>query len=237
MSLDSVGLGDCSALCPVAFRDIPQEKLKELHQSAKPACIEPGEILILGGTQSGTVYWIKAGLIKLTDQTVAGKSQTFSLCGPGRLVGIESILRRSAPLTSEAILRTHCCAIPGAVLREAIERLPQVSFNLLEYFHQEIENIYNRITTMSHYSTELRLISLLRELSASGSMGDLQIHKRVLELSLTQSEIAEILGTSRVSVSKAINSLRRAGLIEFKNKVFYLVNPELLFKMLSCEAA
>lgn len=233
MSASVMGTGDCSRLCPFVFRNLPPELVEKLRGISSSVHLKSGETLIWRGEVSPTIYWIKSGLIKLTEEIESGKTQTFSLCGPERLVGAESLFQRKSPLTSEAILPTYCCAIPISVFRGVIESSASLALDLLEYYQHELERAYRRITTMAHYSTDRRLASLLCELACSQESDGYHVQRHVIELGLTQSQIAEVVGASRVSVSKAINSLRRQMIIDCRHKVFHLLDAERLISIVT----
>jgi CRP/FNR family transcriptional regulator len=71
-----------------------------------------------------------------------------------------------------------------------------------------------------------RLALLLLELEKD--FGKREAEQRVLDLPLTQSELASLVGASRQSVNAALGELQRDGLISREGRRLRLVEPERL---------
>jgi len=97
--------------------------------------------------------------------------------------------------------------------------------------YDELEKTYRRIESLAHFSTEKRVLHLLCELVCSRGENGCTLSKDQFKLGLTQAEIAEVVATSRVSVSKVFSSFRRRGLIEFRNQTLQIKKVKELFSL------
>lgn len=220
----------CTSLKSSLFQDLSEEQKKLLLNHSVEFRLRPGEKLFVAGGLSTYVYWVHSGLIKLTSEISEGKSHTFALCGPGRLMGMESLFNRPVSLNAEAILPSVCYQFEANDFRGMVTVSSAFAFDLLDHVHQALENTYRRMATMAHFSTERRLLALFCEMMCEERENGCKVLDRTLALGLNQTQLAEVLGTSRVSVNKVINDFERRGLLHYRGRTFEIRNFEGLFQ-------
>ena len=223
---------DCSTLNAGFFRGLTVDQREYLLKRAHPEVLEPGETLYMAGDTEPHMYWIRAGLLKLSEDVEDGKPQTFGLFGQGRLLGIESIFRHPKRFDASAIVPSRCCRFDAKDFRKFVTTSPAFSFDLLEHLYSEMEESYRRISTLSHFSTEKRVLSLLCELACVKSDEGCLCSERTIEIPFNQTEMGEIIGASRVSVSKVISSLQEKDLITLSSGSVRIKQPHVLFSPL-----
>lgn len=180
----------------------------------RPRSFDRDQHLIHDGADSDHVLVMSAGWAKIVSVSVDGEETVFGLRGPGDLVGEIAALdepagRRSAavraltPVDATVIdapafvrfLQTHPDSTV-AMLRELIMRLREAS-----------------IRTVRHGTLDVRgqLVELLLDLSAR--VDDRRSGEAVIDLGLTQADLAGLLSCSRDAVAKALADLRADGVI------------------------
>lgn len=232
--MDDPKAGICVSSCATSccapqsglFRGLDPNEVHTLLAHARPKLLPAGEILFNAGDEVEYVYWVRAGRIKLFDYVSLDRTQTFGLCGPGSILGVDALFGHPLRLSAQAIQNTRCCALERNAVRETAASSPTFAFALLERLNSRLSDTYNRVAALSHFSTEKRLRQLLAELLTAQSLDSCPIADTKHDLNLTQEQIAEILGTSRESISRAFTSLQRQGLLEFRTGTIYVRKPE-----------
>jgi CRP/FNR family transcriptional regulator len=114
------------------------------------------------------------------------------------------------PATAIAAEPTRCLIINYQALEHALKVDPGVAFYLLRRLSLRIESLVERVSQMSAQSVQARLAAhiLMRAERAGGGQDG-----RALSLGMTQSELAEELGTVREVVVRALRGLRDLGAI------------------------
>jgi len=197
-----------------------------------PQHAQRNETLFIAGDEISRVILVCSGLVGLSDYVEQNRSHIFALCGPGRLLGVESLFQKPARLNAMAIVPSRFCTLSTEGLRRLLRASPTFSFGFLSYMQRELESTYERISAMAHYSTEKRVIALLCELTCDRTDTGCHVRRDTLDFDLNQSQIAELLGATRESVCKVFTSLQRQGLIQVNSQKVRLLEPDRLFSLI-----
>ena len=150
-------------------------------------------------SQADSLWKIKAGVVRSLTWTDAGTPISLGLWTVGDVVGVA--LSRVDPYELECLTDVQVQAIPRSHWRSITDQLidhAQESQQLLAILRQE------RIRD--------RILAFLRWLSYK--FGRESANGRVIELKLSHRAIAEILGTSRVTVTRTLGQLEEEGLMQ-----------------------
>lgn len=96
-------------------------------------------------------------------------------------------------------------------LQEIVRQEPHVVLEIQRRLAQEVNELYARLAEQAHLGTRGRLVQLLIDLGQK--YGRANSRGLLIDLKLTEQELAEMLGCSREWVSKQISVLQRRGLI------------------------
>ncbi len=150
-------------------------------------------------SQTDSLWKITAGVVRSLTWTDAGTPISLGLWTVGDVVGVA--LSRVTPYELECLTDVQVQAIPRSHWRSITDQLidhAQESQQLLAILRQE------RIRD--------RILAFLRWLSYK--FGRESANGRVIELKLSHRAIAEILGTSRVTVTRTLGQLEEEGLMQ-----------------------
>ena len=183
--------------------------------SAMPALREPidrptaagpvlarGDVLFMAGARAGSVYRVTSGAIALSRSLPDGRRQIVDILGPGRLVGVSERVERTS--TATALIRTH------------LRPLESVAASLLaDELAVGLSRMHGHALLLGRKSALERVASGLLELAAL--FGSADPEERALQTSfvlpLTRTDLADWLGLVIETVSRALGTLQRRGLI------------------------
>jgi CRP-like cAMP-binding protein len=142
---------------------------------------------------------IQTGFVRAVTQSGEGVNLALGIWGAGDVVG--KGLSSVQPLTLECLTRVE--AIPTE-----IDQLSQPTTVVLKHLYQAEELMLIR----SYKRTDIMLLKLLSWLAAR--FGQDAKQGRLIDLRLTHQDLSELLGATRVTVTRALIQLEQQGFIQ-----------------------
>jgi CRP/FNR family cyclic AMP-dependent transcriptional regulator len=173
------------------------------------------EILFEQGKRGNAVFYILAGAVKLTVDSL-GKESTIALLGPGNFAGKECAAAVRPRSTASARTLTNCTIlrIERKEMLRVIQNEKTFAAFFLDYLLARITRYQEVIMDQLLNSSEKRLA---RTLLLLGNFGDGAKAKLVIP-TIHQEELAEVVGTTRARVSFFMNRFRRQGFVTYKGR-------------------
>ncbi|WP_013321682.1 Crp/Fnr family transcriptional regulator [Gloeothece verrucosa] len=146
------------------------------------------------------VLWkIESGVVRTSSWHEDGNLVILGLWGPGDIVG--QALTRVQPYQMECLTSVKAISVPTTD-----------SYQFTEMFLSHIQQLEELAFIRSHKRIEPMLMSLLTWLAQK--FGRVAATGQLIDLRLTHQELSEILGSTRVTITRAINQLEQQGVIE-----------------------
>jgi CRP/FNR family cyclic AMP-dependent transcriptional regulator len=201
------------------LHDLEQRTVEAMARVSTTANYATGEFLHEAGQPMDTVAFISRGRIKVYRLSRDGKQQTIALLGPGDAFGEIGMVDPTAQdLYVEALEDTSICRTTRDAFLQLASRDPALGIRLAEGMGEKLQEARERIAAFAFRDIRGRLAHLLvtfldRERRLTGDPG-----RDRIEPGLTHRELADIIGTRRESVTLALSSLEREGLIRIENR-------------------
>jgi len=193
------------------------DELADLFRIGRKRRWPAGATLFGEGDRSNSVVVVLAGRAKVFCLTEQGGEVLLAIRGPGALVGEMSALDgapRSASVGALEPLET--LVIPVAAFLAFLESHPNAAVGILRMIMSRLRDADRKRVEFGTYDTlgrvALRLVELAERFGAAAERGVR------IALPLTQDELAGWTGSSRESVTKALATLRRHGVIETQRR-------------------
>jgi CRP/FNR family transcriptional regulator len=209
------------------FSALGEEDLAEVVAVTVPRDFAAGEMVFREGDSSDTCYVMRSGRVRALREHTDGRTITLATFGPGDIFGELAMFddeRRSA--TIEALEATETAAILGSDMRRLLRAHPEIAVKLLAALGRRLRETNERLTRQSFQTVQSRVASALLEL-VSTAQGEGAGDSDVL-ITATQSELAQLAGSSRESASRFLAVLERAGVITQGRGRLTVHNPERL---------
>jgi CRP/FNR family transcriptional regulator len=205
--------------CPLRedriFCDLPPEALRGLDAIASRASYPKGAVLFVEGQEPRGVFILCNGRVKLTANSADGKSLIMRIADPGEIVGLPgTISGKPYELSAEALEPLQASFVARdpflQYLREHGEAAVRVAQILAEICHATFQEV--RYLGLSGSASQ-KLAHFLLDWTASHSAGKDETRAT---LTLTHAEIAEMIGTSRETVTRLLAEFKRKHLLEIR---------------------
>ena len=222
-------------ICPLVkeriFCDLPEFVLAELDEISSPSSYPRAAILFVEGQKPRGVFVICKGRVKLSTSSSDGKSIVVRVAEPGEAVGLPgTISGKPYELTAEALEPVQANFIPRKAFLQLLRQRGEAAVRIAEILSQ----IYRATLSEVRYlglsaSTAEKLARFLLDLPANPTQDNGQIRAT---LTLTHKEIAEMIGTSRETVTRLFASFKRERLVEVRGSTLIISNKVDLEKLI-----
>lgn len=176
---------------------------------------------------SSAFHFILSGRIKVfKSHPETGREHTVFVLSEGDVFDVLSLLdNKPHDVYWEALDSLEILKISMEQMRNWINENPRMHKAILYYLGERMQRLMDVATDVTLHSTLVRLSSLL--------LKNINNETRKLELinNLPNEEIAGLIGTTRVVVSRHIQELKRCGAISVSRKRINVNNLELLLSI------
>jgi CRP/FNR family transcriptional regulator len=180
-----------------------------------------GATLFVEGQSPRGVFILCSGKVKLSTASADGRSLILRISEQGEILGLPAtVTGKPYELTADVIEPTQANFISRTdfllFLREHGEAALRVAQQLGETYHSAIAEM--RTIGLSHSAGE-KLARFLLDLSADQGKGEVR-----LTLTLTQNEIAQMIGVSRETVTRQFADFKKKRLLRVKGSTVIIKN-------------
>jgi CRP/FNR family cyclic AMP-dependent transcriptional regulator len=193
--------------------DLTAEEFTDLFDMGRRRRWPVGATLFSEGDRSTTVVLVLTGRAKVFSLTEQGGEVLLAIRGPGALLGEMSALDGAPRSASVAALEPlETLVVPVAAFLDFLQCHPNAAVTIVRMIVSRLRDSDRKRVEFGTYDTlgriALRLVELAERFGATAERGVR------ITLPLTQDELGAWTGSSRESVTKALSTLRRHGVIE-----------------------
>jgi len=210
MRMNAIEVLESSSL----FAGLDQSALKELA-GAFTSETWPKNVEIAAATATGMYFRVIAsGRVKIVrSNSHNGRELTLWLLGPGDAFDILVLLDdRAHPNCARTLDEVETLSIPITVLREWLERSAPLQVAAHRYVARQLAALTDLATDLALTDTMTRLAHLLLRHFDPDQRTASQSRNLIRDLS--QEELASLVGSVRVVVSRSLAALKRQGVID-----------------------
>jgi CRP/FNR family cyclic AMP-dependent transcriptional regulator len=185
-----------------------------------------GEVLFRERDTAGSALVIVSGLVKICKRGQGGDELILSLCGPGDLLGEVTAVQgatRSADVV--ALQDVEAVVVAVADLRGLLTRYPPIALVVLELALRRLRLADQRRLEFASAESLPRVTSRLLELAERFGVGAPD-GALVVDMPISQEELASWAAASRESTARALRTLRELGLIETHRKRMVVLDAD-----------
>ena len=179
----------------VLFRRLKPDDRVRLAGVSSVRSFDKGVSLFSEGDESGMMYTVLTGRVKVFKTTARGTDVILEIFGPGDPVGAVAVYEsRPYPASAVAIEPVTCLVIPRQEFFSLLENYPSLVRGLLVGLTHRLVELTNRLTELSGGRIEGRLARFFLKLS--DQMGRPSREGTFVPLALSRQELADMIGTT-----------------------------------------
>jgi CRP/FNR family transcriptional regulator len=222
--------------CPLykdrLFCNLAPKALAGLDAISSLATYPKGAILFVEGQEPRGVFVICNGRVKLFASSAGGKSLILRIADPGEVIGLPgTISGKPYEATAEAQEPIQANFIPRKPFLEFLRAHGEVALRVAETLSDIYYATYREVRYLGlSGSVEKKLACFLLDFAAQHASDNGQTRA---VLTLTHEEIAEIIGSSRETVTRLFADFRRKGLVQVHGSTLVIVDKTGLHELLA----
>ena len=199
------------------FANLQLEHADDLARNLVPRRFNKDQVIFHLGDPGGLLYLIGRGKVKINHTTSDGHEVVLAILGPGDFFGELALLDDSPrSATAVALESTQTWTLHREEFLQYLMENPELSLHVLKTLAGVIRRLNTQLADIFFLDLPGRLARIL--LYLADRHGRKVSDGVLIELSLTQTDLAEMTGTTRVSINRVLGRFRRSGLIGITGK-------------------
>lgn len=205
--------------------DLPADALAHLAEVVQLLEVRRRQVVYLPGDPGGSIYFVNGGRVKISKVTRDGKELTLAYRGPGDVFG-ELALIDGGPREemAEAVDNALIAEMDRGEFERLIQNHGMIGYRLTKIFAQRRREIENKIENLVFKDVNAKLAQLLLRLGGEYGVDDAR--GTLVALKITHQEMANLIGSTRETVSLTLSQFKRKGLIHTDGRKVILADPD-----------
>ncbi|HLQ95437.1 MAG TPA: Crp/Fnr family transcriptional regulator [Pseudogracilibacillus sp.] len=195
------------------FKNLSPSEMEPIIDIANSRKYKPGKIVFMQHEPITDVFFIQSGKVKIYKTDYDGREQLFRVLQQDDMFPHQGFFRKgNYPAHAEIMEETVLVNIPILSFENFLLTNPQICIKMFEVLGEIIVDLQNRLEEKILYSVYDQIVLLLLRLARdNGELMADNIYR--LSISLTNGELANMIGSSRETVSRTLTKLKNQELI------------------------
>jgi len=212
------------------FCGLGRAELEAIAARLRPATFAAGQLIFARHDHGRDLYLVIEGRVRLSVLTSQGRELALGHAGPGEIFGEFAVLD-GQPRTADAtaIAETVALSLPKSAFANLLAAHSQIAAAAIRFLCTRLRETTNQLEAIALHSIEVRLARFLLSAVASPATSADELHSAgrdrvapkstaktpasTLDLGMSQSELAMLVGASRQKVNAALMLLEEAGAV------------------------
>lgn len=197
------------------FQDLDDGTTAAIAERLAMATCPPGRLIYEPGATGEALFILKRGTVRMYRMTPDGRKLVLAVLEPGAVFGDMSSLGQAMTGTyAEARDECMVCILSRRDIEQIILAHPEVALRILQLYAGRLRETEDRLEQIAFQPVPSRVARLLLQLADdNGEVGD-----------YSHGDLADMIGTSRETVSRALVEMKRAGHVEIDRRSVRVVN-------------
>jgi len=206
------------------FRSVPAAELERLARRCRERALRRGERAFEAGDACRGLLVVAEGAVEMRQVSPRGREQVLHAEGVGATLGEAPLFDGQGYIASAvAVAPTRLVLVPREAVLDLCRRHPAVALSMLEAMARRVRSFAGLVEDLAFRQVTERLA---RHLEAGAAASGLPVSPGiVVDLMLTQEQLAARLGTVRELVSRALAQLERSGAIKRSRSGIVIRDP------------
>ncbi|KAB3530273.1 Crp/Fnr family transcriptional regulator [Alkaliphilus serpentinus] len=210
-----------------AFTTLSDNSLEMIKAITIERNYRRGAIIFMEGDPGEGFYFIKSGKVKIFKTAPDGRELIYALLGEGDIFAEVTLFNdMNYPASAEVLEDTSLGMIRNADLEKLIMDHSDIALRIIKVLSKKLFTSQQKVKELALGDTYMRtaqvLLKLIRE-HGEESAGGLE-----LKLGLSRQELANMIGTARETVSRALSQFKKEGSIDISGKRIVIKDIEKL---------
>ena len=188
---------------------------------------QKGDHVFRAGAPGHHVYFLRTGKVKIYQLSPLGREVILWFCFPGEIFGLAEVARGGGRVVNaQACDHSEVLAVSQEEFKGFLVDHPQTALLSMQVLSSRLRILGEMFVNLVSDDVNTRIAKLILRLSARYGT---RVEKDIfLNIPLTHQEIADMVGTSRQTVTSALSTLKKQGVLSIDNHRIHIESEELL---------
>jgi CRP/FNR family cyclic AMP-dependent transcriptional regulator len=196
------------------FGSLDEAERRAVADEMREVTFEPSQVIFARGDAGREIYLVVNGRVRLSVLTAEGRELSFAHAEAGAIFGEIAMLDggpRSADAT--AVNKVTALSLSKPAFKRLMDTRPLVGEAALRFLCSRLREADQQLEAIALYPIEGRLARFFLAAARQKSPGS-EEGRVTIELPMSQSELALLIGASRPKVNTALSILETSGALE-----------------------
>lgn len=209
------------------FATLSDGEFQSLEQIFHVKAYRKNQIIFLEEETGNYMYIVLAGKVKVTKSTSGGKETILAIHQAGDFFGEMALLDgKTSPATVSAMEDCKVATIYSEDFHRLLMRNEKVVTQIINVLCSRLRSVWAQIQDLTYSTAEARIRAGIRQLSKKHGVVD--VRGIIINLKITHQELAELVGTSRETVTRTLACLQKRGIIMIDQRRIIVLDPKRL---------
>lgn len=186
-----------------------------------------GEFVCRAGMPGNNVYFLREGRVKIYQPSQHGKEVLLWFCFAGELFGLAEVAQGGGRIVNaQACESSEVLRLSQRQFASFIETHPTAGMLIMQVLACRLRTLGDVVVNLINDDVQTRIMKLILRL---GARHGVRVGQDIyLNIHFTHQEIADMVGTTRQTVTSVLSDLKRQGLMSLENRRIHIESLELL---------
>lgn len=209
------------------FSELDEDELRQLAGVAREQHYRKNVTIVHINDPGNSLFILKSGMVKVTIEDHNGREIILSMLYTTDCFGEMALLDgmpRSATVTTQE--PTDALVIYRDHFLNLIEKYPRILLNIAATLSRRLRRVNELIRSLAFYDVYGKVARVLLNLATE--RGRPTQEGTVIDLRLTQQELAELAGMSRETMTRTLRDFQQAGVVRIESGIITILELDML---------
>jgi CRP/FNR family transcriptional regulator, cyclic AMP receptor protein len=208
------------------FSTLADEEFNQLAHIFVARAYRKNQVIFLEEETGNYMYLVLSGKVKVAKAGAGGKETILAIHRTGDFFGEMSLLDgKTAPATVSAMEDAKIISVSGTDFHKYLLHNEKVMLQIIQVLCARLRQVW-QTQSLSSSTADARIRMGIYQLAKRHGIRD--AHGTIIDLKITHQELAEMVGTSRETVTRVLTRLREQQIIEIDQRRITLIDSKAL---------
>lgn len=198
------------------FLGLAEEESRKVIRRMEEKRFPRGATIFRRNDPCDFLYVLKEGVVKLVARSEKGAGTILHVLRPTDVFGELLLAEERRPFNAQAVTDVLAGVLSRDHLVELLSSVPGFRLNFIRVLSRRLVHVEKGVTEFGHTRSCQRLAGIL--LRMCGEYGEETPGGVLLRLRLTHADLADMIGTTRETVTNQLRRFRRLGLVVIRGR-------------------
>lgn len=215
------------------FECLSEDQLMTISAMVRLDVVLRREFLAYDDRDEDVLFLVKSGYLRVLRMLEDGREVTLDVIGPGTIFGKIGERVSTGPAIrelAEALDEATVCVVRKDTFEKTLNEWPDLHRQVIAHLDGRSEILKERLVDLAFRSVPSRIASLLLRLGSSYGTSTQQGVR--IAVSLSQQDIAYLVGATRQTVATELGRWRELGLIDLNRRSYTIIDQEAMRRIM-----